>query len=446
MRDILLVSIVIPAALAALRRPWIGVMLWTWLSIMNPHRYTWGFAYSAPLAAIAAGCTLLGLVFTREKQSPFQGNPIYLFACLTAWVTISWLMGVDVSGDYEQWSKVIKIYLMTFVALCLLSSKAHIMFFACVTAGSLAFLGAKGGVFTILSGGNYRVWGPPGSFIGDNNHLAVALIMTVPLLYFIQLQLAKRWMRHLMTVVMLFCIASAIGSHSRGALLAIAAMGSVFWWRSKNKIAIAVVALVLILFALPLMPESWWSRMDSISDYEQDASAIGRLNGWHVAFEVAKHHFFGGGMSYQHQIFFTLYGLYNTDIIAAHSIYFQILGNHGFVGLGIYLLMWFFTYSSAGWLRKNARLVPQASWAADLGAMMQVSLVGYAVGGAFLSLPYFDLPYNIMVMVVLARKWVERRAWEKDPGSKVLDSFGFKGLAAPAGAAPETPSPKQRRA
>lgn len=446
MRDILLVSIVIPAALAALRRPWIGVMLWTWLSIMNPHRYTYGFAYSAPLAAIAAGCTLLGLVFTREKQNPFQGVPIGFFACLTAWITISWLMGTDVSGDYEQWSKVIKIYFMTFIALCLLNSKAHIMFFACVTAGSLAFLGAKGGVFTILSGGNYRVWGPPGSFIEDNNHFAVALIMTIPLLYFIQLQITRRWMRLLVTGVMLLCIASALGSHSRGALLAIAAMGSLFWWRSKNKMAIGIMAIVLVLFALPLMPESWWSRMDSIADYEQDASAIGRLNGWHVAFEVAKHHFFGGGMSYQHQIFFTLYGLYNTDVIAAHSIYFQILGNHGFVGLGIYLLMWFFTYSSAGWLRKNARLVPQASWAADLGAMMQVSLVGYAVGGAFLSLPYFDLPYNIMVMVVLARKWVERRAWEKDPGSKVLDSFGFKGLAPPAGAAPETPSPKQRRA
>lgn len=446
MRDILLVSIVIPAALAALRRPWIGVMLWTWLSIMNPHRYTYGFAYGAPLAAIAAGCTLLGLVFTREKQTPFQGVPIGFFACLTAWITISWLMGIDVSGDYPQWSKVIKIYLMTFVALSVLSSKAHIMFFACVTAGSLAFLGSKGGVFTLLSGGNYRVWGPPGSFIEDNNHFAVALIMTIPLLYFIQLQLTKRWMRLLTTVVMLLCIASALGSHSRGGLLAIAAMGSLFWWRSKNKITIGVMAIVLVLFALPMMPESWWSRMDTISTYDQDASVIGRFNGWHVAFEVAKHHFFGGGMSYQHQIFFTLYGLYNTDIIAAHSIYFQILGNHGFVGLGIYLLMWFFTYSSAGWLRKNARLVPQASWAADLGAMMQVSLVGYAVGGAFLSLPYFDLPYNIMVMVVLARKWVERRAWEKDPGSKVLDSFGFKGLVPPSGAAPETPSPKQRRA
>ena len=58
MRDLVVVSIVVVGALMALRRPWIGVMLWTWLSIMSPHRYTWGFAYDAPLAAIAAGVTL----------------------------------------------------------------------------------------------------------------------------------------------------------------------------------------------------------------------------------------------------------------------------------------------------------------------------------------------------------------------------------------------------
>ena len=48
MRDLLILSIVGVAAILALKRPWIGVMLWTWLSIMNPHRFAWGMAYSAP--------------------------------------------------------------------------------------------------------------------------------------------------------------------------------------------------------------------------------------------------------------------------------------------------------------------------------------------------------------------------------------------------------------
>lgn len=72
MRDLIILSIVAVAAVLALKRPWVGVMLWTWLSIMNPHRFAWGFAYSAPLAAIAAGATVLGLLMTRDRQSPFQ--------------------------------------------------------------------------------------------------------------------------------------------------------------------------------------------------------------------------------------------------------------------------------------------------------------------------------------------------------------------------------------
>src|SRR6056297_3311494 len=138
MRDLLILAIVAVGAFIALRRPWVGVMLWNWLSIMNPHRFAWGIAYSAPLAAAAAGSTLLGLLFTRDRQSPFQGAPAWWFAAFTVWITITWVGGIDPSGDYPQWDKVIKIYLMTFVALALLITRLQILLFAAVTAGSIA--------------------------------------------------------------------------------------------------------------------------------------------------------------------------------------------------------------------------------------------------------------------------------------------------------------------
>ena len=103
---------------------------------------------------------------------------------------------------------------------------------------------------------------------------------------------------------------------------------------------------------------------------------------------------------YQNRLLFALYGDGEGTVIAAHSIYFQILGNHGFVGLILFAFLWMSTYYYAGWLRKNAVEYPQARWAADLGAMVQVGLVAFAVGGAFLSLAYFDLTYNMMAMVV----------------------------------------------
>ncbi len=426
MRDLLVLAIVIPVAILALRRPWVGVLLWTWLSIMNPHRYTWGIAYEAPLAALAAGCTVIGLLMTKDKQSPFQGTPVKIFVLLAAWITLSWLFGIDIEGDYPQWSKVMKIYFMTLVALSLLKTRLQIIAFAWVTVGSLAILGAKGGIFTVLSGGGYRVWGPPDSFIYDNNHFALALVMTIPLLYMLQQGLEKNWQKWATTLIMLLCAASALGSHSRGGLLAIVAMVLMFWWRSEKKGGLGIGIILTVALLLPFMPDEWWARMNTIQSYEEDSSAIGRLNGWHVATQVALNNFFGGGMSFQHKIYFNMYGLYNNDTIAAHSIYFQILGNHGFVGLFLFVALWIGTYRWAGWLRKNTPDIPEAHWARILGGMVQVSLVGYAVGGAFLSLAYFDLPYNMMVMVVLARKWVESRAWESEARQSLLEAIGLK--------------------
>lgn len=442
MRDILVVSIVAAGVLLALRRPWIGVMLWTWISVMNPHRYTWGFAYDAPLAAIAAAVTLLGIVTSSEpRRWPFSGAPAILLLLLSIWITISFLFGQDVRGDYPMWEQVMKIYLMTFVALVLLHNRYHILAFVWVTVGSLALLGVKGGLFTLLTGGDSRVWGPPDSFIQDNNEFALALVVAIPLLYFLQLQVSRKWVRYGLTAAMLLCAVAAIGTHSRGGILSIAAMGAVLWWRSPNKVfSGALIALIGLAF-LPMMPEEWWERMRSIQDYEQDLSAQGRLYSWDVAWQVATNHFFGSGMTYQHPLFFALYGRGPDTVIAAHSIYFQILGNHGFVGLFLFVSLWIATFRWATWLRRNAARIPEARWAANLGSMVQVSLVGYAVGGAFLSLSYFDLPYNIMVMVVLARKWVESRGWETDPKESFLEYAGVRPRR--RSAEPAVPSPVQ---
>ena len=426
MRDIAVVLVVGVVAVMALRRPWIGVMLWTWLSLMSPHRLAWGFAYDAPLAAIAAGITLVGLLTTKERQSPFGGAPVAFFTVFVLWITLSWLLGVNTAGDYEDWSKVMKIDLMIFATLMLLRNKHQIMAFAWVIAASLAFFGVKGGLFTVLNGGNYRVWGPPGSFIEDNNELALALIMVIPLLHFLQIQVTSRAVRHALSLIIVLCAASALGSYSRGGLLAIGAMGTMFWWRSRHKAPLAILIAIVLLAVLPMMPEDWWDRMRSISDYGSDSSAQARLYSWRVAQEVAMHYFSGAGMSYQHPALFSMFGRGPDSVIAAHSIYFQILGNHGFVGLFLFIAVWVATYHSAARLRKHAGSSPEQKWVADLGAMVQVSLVGYAVGGAFLSLSYFDLPYDMMVLVVLARRWVERRAWERDPQLSFLEYAGLR--------------------
>ncbi len=415
MRDILLLSIVLPLCIAALRWPWVGVILWSWLSIMSPHRYTYGIAYSAPLAALAVGCTVLGLLWTRERASPFKGSPVTWLSVFMAWMTLSWLFGLNVEGDYEQWKKVMKVDGMLLVGLTLLHSRQHIMALVAVCAGSLAVLGAKGGVYTLLAGGGGRVWGPPGSFIADNNAFALALVMTIPLLRFLQLQMQSTRGRFALTVVMVLCAVSALGSQSRGALLAIVAMAATLWLRSADKLRIGIILIAAAVPIIAFMPAEWTARMGTMRTYEEDGSAMGRINAWWTAWNIALHYPLGVGFNAATQELTARFSPNAESVLVAHSIYFQILGNHGFIGLALFLGMLIATWRSAGWLRTYKSVVPGVKWSAELGAMCQVALAGYAVGGAFLNLAYFDLPYNIMAMVVLTRVWVENQRWKSEP-------------------------------
>lgn len=439
MRDILIISIVFAGAFAALKRPWIGVMLWTWLSIMNPHRYAFGLAYSAPLAAIAFGATFLGMLMTKERSSPFKSAAVTLFVVFMVWISLSTVFGLDPAEDYWQWNKVMKIDAMILVALVLLHSKKHILALMWVSAGSLALLGLKGGLFTLITGGNFRVWGPPGSFIEDNNEFALSLVMAIPLLRFLQLQLTNQWGRHAMTVTMLMCAVASLGSYSRGSLLAMGAMLTFLWWNGKNKLTVGVVLLMAVPILVAFMPDAWMGRMSTMGEYEEDASSMGRISAWWNAWNIAFQYPLGVGFNAARPELFALYSPTPEKVHAAHSIYFQVLGNHGFVGLFLFLALWITTWRSAGWLRSRCAQIPEAAWCVDLGAMCQVCLMGYAVGGAFLSLAYFDLPYNVMVIIILTRVWVQTKGWLREPAS-VRGWKNIPGLARPILPMPAVPT------
>lgn len=419
MRDWLLAILLFYFSFKGLQVPWIGIMTWTVVSIMNPHKLSWRLD-QWPVAMIVAVTTLVGLLFSPgRKQLPLTRETLALMAFMV-WITITVLMSGDPVGNYEAWKKIIKIDFMILVALLVLHSRLHIMALAWMLALSLGFHGFKGGLFTIAHGGSYRVWGPSGSFIEGNNELALALIMAIPLMRFLQMNSADKWVRRGLGAVMVLSAAAALGSHSRGALLAIAAMAFVMWWRSEKKLMSGVVLVTLGIGMIAFMPDHWVARMNTIESYEEDDSATGRINAWWMAWNLAKDRFFGGGFLIYNLQFFGQYAPEPTRVHAAHSVIFQVLGEHGFVGLFLWLLMFWFVWLSAGRLRKDGRRQAQTRWLSDLGAMCQVSMAGYVVGGLFLSLAYFDLPYNILVLVVAGRAWMARQAWiEEDKADAV---------------------------
>ena len=417
MRDSVLALILIVGTLKALTHPYIGMLTWTWVSIMNPHRISWHLNLY-PVAAIVGGATLIGLFITRDKRQFFMNVPSTLLLMFTLWMCVTYPFSFYPEACLEMFVKVLKINFMIFVAMMLFYTRRHIIALVWVLVFSIGFYGVKGGIFTIATGGGYRVWGPEGSFIEGNNEVALAMIMVIPLMYFLRSLYEQRWIRRVFLIAMLLSAVAAIGSQSRGALLALVAMAGLFWLRldsmggggnkkvGSQKAVFAVVILAAGVTLMLFMPDSWHERMDTIGDYQQDASAQGRINAWYMAWNLATHNLFGGGFEIYNRTTFMLYAPNPYDVHAAHSIYFQVLGEHGFIGLILFVLMWLFTWRWAGWLRTYAKADIETEWASVLGAMVQASLVGYAVGGAFLSLAYFDLPYNLLVLVVVTRRWV----------------------------------------
>lgn len=404
MRDIIITLIFFGAIPAVFKWPWTGILLFGWISYMNPHRLTYGFAFNFQYALIAALVTIIAFTINREPKK-FPITPVTgLLILFILWTSITTITALAPENAMEQYTKFLKIQLMTFLTLALINTREKVNWLVIMIVISLGFYGVRGGTFTIITGGNWRVWGPPGTFFGDNNHLALTLIMTMPFMHYLQLIATNKWVRHLMSVVMLLTLAAIIGTYSRGALLALTAMGGVLWLRSSRKLPVAIAAVICIAGLLTFMPQKWFDRMDTINTYEEDQSASGRLDAWLFAINVANDKTLGGGFKVNTRD--DLWPIYNPDsptVRAPHSIYFEVLGEHGYIGLTIFLLLYFTAMLTCSRTFKLSRERPDLKWAGDLSKMMQVSMVGYAAAGAFLNLSTFDLFYHVLAIVVMAR-------------------------------------------
>lgn len=405
MRDILVTAIIFGALPFVFKRPWIGILLWTWLAYMNPHRQAWGFAYSFPFSLIVGLVTISAFLLSTSRKDILWTRETMLLLVFLAWMFTTTLFAFYPDEAWMQWNKVWKIQLMIFVITMIIQDRKQLNWMIWVIVGSLGYFGVKGGIFTIVTGGSYHVWGPDGTFIGGNNEIALALVMTIPLIRYLHLQVEGKWARAGLAVAMILTGIAAMGSQSRGALLAIIAMAVFLWIKSRNKTVTGLYLGVAVMVLALILPQSWYDRMNTIKDYKEDVSAMGRINAWHTGFNVASSHLTGGGYEMFQAPTFRQYAPEPFRVHDAHSIYFEVMGEHGFIGLGIFITLGIMIWIRANQIIKRCKLDPDKKWAADLAGMVQVSLIGYAAGGAFLGLAYFDLPYHLMAIVVLTAKF-----------------------------------------
>jgi putative inorganic carbon (HCO3(-)) transporter len=391
MRDIFLVIFLFIGLCVTVRHAFAGVLIWEWVSLMQPHQEAYGFSRSLPLNLIVVLVTIGSWLASKQEAKKIPSHPvIILLLSLLAWMTFNSFFAFNPAWSWPFWDRTWKVFFLGIMISVTATNRLRIDAVIWVAAISLLYYGIKGGVFTIETGGQYKVYGPDNSTIGDNNQLALALLMTLPLVEYLRTNVQSRILSSGLFVAEALTGISVLGSYSRGAYVAMAAIAVLALFKTRRKFVYLVALALVLVPAYYLMPQAFFDRVGTIQNASTDGSFQGRVTAWHVAFRYAVDHFpFGAGF-YGPQ----LKGIFNfyypgEDNHAAHSIYFQVLGEHGFIGLAIYLLIAVVSLSVCARVAKRREGVsPQAQ---KLGAMIQLSLVAFFVGGAALSMAYYDL-------------------------------------------------------
>jgi probable O-glycosylation ligase (exosortase A-associated) len=411
MRDIALVLLIFGSVPFIFKRPFLGVLIFACLGYLNPHKLVWSFAAKLPFSQVVGGTTMLAWLFNKnEPKKPPACAATYLWIAFICWMIVTTLFAIMQAEALVQLEKVLKIQIFAIITVILLTNWGRVRAFVWCVVLSLGFYGVKGGTWVILTGGSRgRVWGPEGTFIQDNNALALALLMILPLMYFLYRTEPRRWIRIGLVAGMVLTAFSVAGSFSRGAIVGGVCMTLLLIWRSRNRFSMAIGALVIAAGILSFMPQSWFDRAGTIETYQEDQSAMKRINAWTFAWRLAADNpVLGGGFEvFQSYAAYDRYapradlGWIGQD---AHSIYFEVLAEHGFVGLVLFFSFFFAAWRSASrvisWSKRFESTSKEAQ-AGLLAGMLQASLVAYAAGGAFQGLSYFDLPYNIAGLAIV---------------------------------------------
>lgn len=399
--DVLLILMIGVSQPISFARPWIGVLVYTWLSTMHPDRLADGVAYGMSFAKPVAAATLLGLVFTKRRYALPRRPELVLLILLWLVITGStWLTALQPGRAMVKWEETTKILLMVTVALVLLQDRRKLRLWLLVLAMSVGFFGITGAIWGAQTGFETYLFGPPESQLSDNNALGFAFTMTIPLLAFLRLDERVSWIRHLLLATFGMTIVALFATYSRGAVVgfAIVLPLTALLIRTKDKplLAVGLVACLVVYAA----PQQWVERMQSITPtaYREDSSGSQRMKSWYVAWKVGlQHPILGAGCHpFSPQIYERHLPGY-SDYHDAHNHFLQMLAEHGFTGLILFVALLATTLLRLLRLAWVNRGDPERAWIMHTAQMIGVSLVAYIAGGAFINQPHSELLYQLIV-------------------------------------------------
>lgn len=414
MRDIFFLLIIPFLLYASLKRPFIGAAMWLWVAMHYPNGWVYGFAGDFRYNLIIVVCAFLSYFKWQEKEKLESDKLTFLIVAFLLWTLFSSIFTLSIPEIvWDEWIEFLKITLLYLFAILVLRTQLHINVFIWALVLSVGFYGCLEGLKYIASGGGHRIAGLGGHVLGDRNELALAFNMLLPLLVYLIGISQNKWIKLGLMFTIALNVIAIIGTYSRGGAIALVIVGGYFWLESQRKLMYALLISISLLLASNYVPSSWTNRMDTLETAQEDSSFLGRVIAWKHAILMANDNpITGGGFKagqtsyvwWSYDAAGSFNGIIDTsrmekvEFKAAHSIYFQVLGDHGYVGLLLFLGIIVTAYRKSGRVAKLARKTNKDDSIIKLCSLVKVSLVAYCAGGAGVSLAYFDMFYAILAI------------------------------------------------
>jgi probable O-glycosylation ligase (exosortase A-associated) len=443
MRDLMFLAGFLILLPLAFRNAFVAYLVWGWTGLIAIENYLFGFMAPVKLNFIFALITLLMVLLKKdtERGTLNVNATVVLLILFFLQGTLSAVFAYD--GNHRNWNLYDRFWKeLVFAALMplVIFKRYRIHAFVLVMCLGMGFHGLIDGLKFFSSGGSHLVRG----FVkfGDNNHFAVMLVMAVPPLLYMASYAKSRWLRLAALTVAIITIAAVIGTRSRGGFVAMAAVGLWLVMTSRKRLPALTVFIAGIIFVVAIAPTDWTDRMETIQEADQESSLLTRVEAWQVSSVIALHNpIVGGGFhavatqpvwdrfrGQKGLLGFVDVGFESQVFRAAHSIYFEVLGDMGFLGFFIFIGLLFNALKSGIQISRVARQGgPELEWAIDLSRSLAATIFAFLVGGLTVSIAYTEFIYMAVMLMEILKQEVQRSLSEQRARSEVQAS-GLKGL------------------
>jgi probable O-glycosylation ligase (exosortase A-associated) len=414
MRDLAVLVITVACSLIALWNPGFGLLSYVLYAVLSPQSYTWAVKDSIALSKLLAISTIVGYMFSAQKNKlPAQRESILL---LILWAifglsTLSAIYPEDAIGEFIVISKIL---LMALLSTVLINSEHRIHILLKVIALGVGVLAVKAGLFVLMTGARSAVFGPDNTYLTANNTLGMAVAMNVPLLFYLSKMESRGWLRWIMRGMLVLSYPAVVGTFARGDWLGLAAITGMLILKSKYKlltVPLMAGAAILVAVLLPqIASEELTQRYEKLENYEADNSAQMRFYTWEFCARVGlARPLLGGG--------FKLYSseMYNEylpefqerwpgKVSTCHNTWIQILAEHGLIAFVLWIGLFLSSVMSLRQIRGFGNCHGDMAWVTVYADMVEVALSGFMIMGIFVDFAYYEVYYQLLATIIILKE------------------------------------------